>query len=166
MARTKGDTVRAALAKIGVTGYGYEIAPDELRDGLICLENLMAAWDSTGIKIGYRFADTPETAQSESDSGLPDIAYRAVDNNLACELADLFGKQVSQLVAGSAAAGMSQLLAAVVYIPEMQYPGRMPRGSGNTLRNTRWTRYYRDQSLLEADNAGPISTTGNGDLVV
>lgn len=166
MARTKGDTVRAALAKIGITGYGYEIAPDELRDGLILLENLMASWDADGIKIRYNFANSPEEAQAESPTGMPDITNRAVDSNLACELADLYGKQVSQLVAGAAAAGYSQMLAATAYVPEFAYPTRMPRGSGNTLRNTRWSRYYRNQESLDADNAGPFNTNGNGDIVL
>lgn len=166
MARTKGDTVRAALAKIGVTGYGYEVAQDELRDGLIMLENLMASWDADGIKIGYNFADTPETALAESDSGLPDISYRAVDSNLACDLADLYGKQVSQLLYNTASAGYSQMLSATAYVPVFAYPTRMPRGSGNTLRNTRWSRYYRNQNSLDADNAGPFNTDGNGEIIV
>jgi hypothetical protein len=166
MARTKGDTVRAALAKIGVTGYGYEIAPDELRDGLILLENLMASWDADGIKTGYKFADTPETAQAESDTGLPDIAYKAVDSNLALDLADLYGKQVSQLLLNAASAGYSQMLSATTYIPEMAYGRRMPRGSGNTFRWTRWSRFYRNENSLDADNAGPFSTDGNGDILV
>jgi len=166
MARTKGDFVRAALAKIGVTGFGYELQPDQLQDGLIVLENLMAAWDAQGIKCGYKFAETPESAQAESDAGLPDVAFRAVDNSLACDLADLYGKQVSQLVVAAASAGVSQLLATFAYIPEMAYPTRMPRGSGNTIRWTRYNRYYRQQDSLDADNAGPVETYGEGDITV
>ena len=70
MARTKGDTVRLALAKIGVTSFGYEVPPDQLRDGLIVLESMMAAWDANGVKVGYKLADTPEQAQAMSDEHL------------------------------------------------------------------------------------------------
>lgn len=164
MALTKSDLVKQALQKLAVTGFDAEINPEEIKAGVITLEEMMAAWDAQGIKCGYKFAALPETADAEADAGVPDIARQAIAYNLAILRADAYGKQVSQSVLMMADAGMTALLAAIAFIPTMQYPGRMPRGSGNTLRYTRWTRYYRPQDTLDADNAGPIDTNGQGAL--
>jgi hypothetical protein len=164
MATTKSDIVASALNKLAVTGFDYEIDPEELKSGVTTLEYLMADWDARGIKIGYNFAADPETANISDPCGLPDIAFRAVTYQLAIDLADTYGKQVTQSIAASANSGMTSLLSAVQYQPQVQYPNRMPRGSGNTLRWNRWNRFYRKTDTLDADNAGPIDTNGEGPL--
>lgn len=164
MATTKSDIVASALNKLAVTGFDYEIDPEELKAGVVALEYLMADWDARGIKIGYRFAADPETANISDPCGLPDIGYRAVVYQLAIDLADTYGKQVTQSIAAGANSAMTSLLSAIQFIPEMQYPNRMPRGSGNTLRWNRWNRFYRQTDTLDADNAGPIDTNGEGPL--
>jgi len=87
-----------------------------------------------------------------------------VTYQLAIDLADTYGKQVTQSIAASANSGMTSLLSAVQYQPQVQYPNRMPRGSGNTVRYNRWDRFYRKAVTLDADNAGPIDTNGQGPL--
>lgn len=158
MATTKSDLVRSALKRLAVTGFDYEIDPEELKSGVITLEQMMAAWDARGIKAGYQFADNPETADINADAGVPDIAFMAITCSLAMELADTYGKVISQNLAMSAASGMNSLLAAIQHQPQMQYPSRMPRGSGNTLRNWRWRRFYRETDTMDADNSGPMTT--------
>lgn len=164
MATTKSDIVASALNKLAVTGFDYEIDPEELKTGVAMLEYLMADWDARGIKIGYRFSPDPETANISDPCGLPDIAFRAVTYQLAIDLADTYGKQVTQSIAAGASSAMTSLLSATQFIPEVQYPNRMPRGSGNTVRYNRRDRFYRKSVTLDADNAGPIDTNGEGPL--
>jgi hypothetical protein len=164
MATTKSDIVASALNKLAVTGFDYEIDPEELKAGVVALEYMMADWDARGIKIGYAFAADPETANISDPVGIPDIAYRAVTYHLAIDLADTYGKAVTQSVNAGASSAMTSLLSAIQFLPTVQYPNRMPRGSGNSLRNNRWMRYYRQTDTLDADNAGPIDTNGQGYL--
>lgn len=164
MAKTKSDIVASALNKLAVTGFDYEIDPEELKAGVVALESLMADWDARGIKIGYAFAADPETANISDPCGLPDIAFRAVTYHLAIDLADSYGKQVSQSIAAGANSAMTSLMSATQYIPQVQYSSRMPRGSGNNLRHNRFMRFYRPTTTLDADNAGPIDTNGQGYL--
>lgn len=161
---TKSDIATAALNKLGVTGFDYEIDPEELKTVVTALEYLMADWDARGIKIGYKFAADPETADITADSGLPDIAYRAVTYQLAIDSADSYGKQVTQSVSAGASSAMSALLNAIQYKPVVQYPNRMPLGSGNMRAGRNIQRFYRQYETLDADNAGPLDTNGNGVL--
>lgn len=160
----KSDLVRDALSKLGIIDYDYDIDPAEFRTGLIALETMIASWDARGIKFGYIIAPTPEQAKGEDDAGIPDIARKAIVYHLAIEMADSYGKAISPTVASGAAVGMSDLLSAIQYIPQVQYPSNMPRGSGNTLRRYRWNRFYRPVPTVDADNAGPIGMDGDGVL--
>lgn len=166
MAILKSDLVKQALAKLAITGFDTEVNPEEIRAGVITLEELMAAWDASGIQIGYAFAPEAEAALAEAPSNVPDIARKAIINQLAIELAPQYGKEPSQLIYMSAASGMSSLLNAIAYIPEMNYGRRMPRGSGNTFRWTRWTRFYREPQTLASEGNGPIIVNGNQEIPV
>ena len=158
---TKSDLVTSALNKLAVNGFDYEIDPEEVKTGVTALEYLMADWDARGIKIGYNFAADPETADITEQSGLPDIAFRAATYSLAIDLADTYGKAVSASVSAGASSGMTSLLNATQYVPVVQYPNRMPTGSGNR-RYGATQRFYRPVSQLDADNAGPIDTNSKG----
>lgn len=162
MAVRKSDLVRDALSKLAIINYDYDIDPEEFRTGLIAMEVMIASWDARGIKFGYIISPTPEQAKGEDDAGIPDIARKAIVYNLAIELAPTYGKEISQAISVGASSGMTDLLSAVQYIPQVQYPRNMPRGSGNTLRFDRWSRFYRPQPTLDADNSGPIDTGDNG----
>lgn len=164
MAVRKSDLVRDALTKLAIIDYDYDIDPAEFRTGLIAMEVMMASWDARGIKCGYIIAPTPEMAKAEDDAGIPDIARRAIAYSLAIDIAPTYGKAITQEVAAGASSGMTDLLAAIQYLPTVQYPRNMPRGSGNTLRFNRWNRFYRPQQTLDADNAGPIDTGDHGAL--
>lgn len=162
---TKSDIAQRALARLAITGFSFEVDPEEIREAVIALEYQMADWDARGIKCGYRFAVSPETANVADESGLPDIAFKAVTDQLAITLSDSYGKQPSQMLVAGASASMTSLLNAIQFIPVVQYPNRMPLGSGNMRRGAaQYQRYYRQADTLDADNAGPINTNGNGVL--
>lgn len=147
MATTKSDLVRSALSKLAVVGYDYDIDPEELRGGLIALEEMMTDWFARGICTGYALAEYPEAAQGGDDAEINPAARRAIVYSLAIQLADSYGKQVSQSVAAGASSGMTSLLASIQQIPGALYPSRMPRGSGNH-RYSQHDRFYRQASTL------------------
>jgi hypothetical protein len=164
MATTKGDLARRALSKLSVTGWDYEIDPEELKSACVSLEDMMAQWDANGIKVGYSFAEFPDAVEVSSPANVPDIAYKAIVYALAIEIADSYGKQVTAAIQAGASSGMSSLLSAIAYVPRSTYGNNMPRGSGNTQRNNQWDRFYRRSNTIDADNAGPIDTNGQGVL--
>jgi len=161
---TKANLAQKALSKIGVTGFDYEVDPEEIKDAIVELEYMMADWDARGIKCGYQFAADPETVEASQESGLPDIAFRAVTTNLAVAIAPMYGKEASQSVFAAASASLGSLLNAIQFVPATQYGSRMPLGSGNNRWGRNFQRYYRPAQTLDADNAGPIETNGDGVL--
>lgn len=128
MATTKSDLVRSALTKLAVTGYDYDIDPEEIKSGAIVLEQMMADWDARGIKCGYSFAEFPDAVDVSRPANVPDIAYKAIVYQLAIELADSYGKQITASVQAGASSGMSSLLNAIQFVPLASYGNRMPRG--------------------------------------
>lgn len=159
MATTKNDLVRSALTKLAVVGYDYDIDPEELRGGLITLEEMITGWEARGIHTCYALAAYPEAAQGQDDSEINPQARQAIVYALAIQLADSYGKQVSQSVAAGAAAGMNSLLVAIQNTPSVIYPHRMPRGSGNR-RLERFDRFYHQQpSFTEATSCPPTVET-------
>lgn len=165
MATTKSDLVRSALSKLGIVGYDYDIDPEELRGGLIALEEMIAEWVSRGINTCYALASYPEEALGQDDSGINPAARQAIVYALAIKLADSYGKQVSQSVAAGAAAGMNSLLVSIQNTPEVIYPHRMPRGSGNE-RFWRYNRFYHQQpSFTEATSCPPAPEETSTEII-
>ncbi len=160
---TKADIVNGALRKLGIVDLNADVDPGEIRNGLVVLEEMMAYWDAQGTKLGYNFSVLPEEARGEDTLGVPDIARQAMAYHLAIFLADSYGKQITQSIMLGASTAMQALLAAIAWVPMVKYGRRMPRGSGNTLRWTRYNRFYRDDyPYISADNAGPLSNRSGG----
>lgn len=172
MATTKSDLVRSALSKLGVVGYDYDIDPEELRGGLIALEEMMTDWAARGICTGYALAEFPEAAQGGDDSETNPYARKAIVYSLAVQLADSYGKQITQTIAAGASSGMTSLLVAIQQQPASLYPRRMPRGSGNH-RHSQYDRFYRQESTLtgattcyDPDSSLPETAVANELVVV
>lgn len=157
MTTTKNDLVRQALKKLAVTGFDYEVDPSESESALVELESMMAEWDGQGIRVGYNLANSPEEANGADDSGVLDFSRNAIIYNLALRVAPEYGKEPSPAVVSGAGQSISRLLTAIAYIPTVKYPRRMPRGSGNTLRDRGYrSRYYLEQEKIDVENGGPL----------
>lgn len=154
---TKSDLIKAALRKLGITGFDAETDPDEFDAALIELETMMTEWDGRGIRVGYNLGASPDTALTSAEAGSYDWARQGIVCGLAMRLAGDYGKAVTPDLARAASAGLAAIMAATAAekIYQMQYPANMPVGSGNR-RIGRHQRYYRPTDGLEVENADEL----------
>lgn len=131
---TKRDLIREAFAELALAGYEFDIAPDEEQTALRRLDGMMATWEARGVRVGYVFPTTPEAADPDTESGIPDGAAETVAINLAVRLAPGFGKTLHPATLATARDGFDALLWAAARPVPTQLPGTMPLGAGNGPR--------------------------------
>lgn len=127
--RTKRELVLGAFEEIGLASYVFDITPDELQAALRRMDQLMATWNSKGIRIGYSMG-----GGLDADCGLSDEAELPVLLNLGIALAPQYGKQISQDTRISARQAYDALLAKAIDMPQMQQSPLTPRGAGYKRR--------------------------------
>lgn len=151
---TKGDIVRKALRKIAVASNATltNVEPESMADALEDLDDMMAEWDGTGIRIGYKMT-SPQSP--DDDSGIPDFAKNAVSLKLAMQIAPDYVRPVLDDLSREADIAMDNLLVAIVYIPQTPRRGDMPRGQGNKDIFPRG-RFYQQCNLLRVENDGTL----------
>lgn len=150
---TKGDIISDAFSQLRISGITVEPSVSDLELALTRLEDMAAEWQSGNISVGYNFQQLPDP---NDVSGIIPAYKLAFARNLAVALIPDFNKQVPQnlyMLANASYArmlGQSQLAA----LQQVQYPDRMPRGSGNTIRFNRWARFYRQTpNALDSTNS-------------
>ena len=124
---TKREHVIYALEELGLLGNGIEITPEEVVSGIKRLDNMMAVWETYGIRVGYNFAST----DADANSGVPQSADDVIGANLAVRFAPTFGKTLSVDTKIAASKGYDALILKFMTVPEMQYGRDLPRGAGN-----------------------------------
>ncbi len=146
--QSKGTLVLAAIRKgmIASNATLIDAEPQSIEDALNDLEMMMAEWQtgnvSTGIDIGYLFTDEGDEVSPDEPHGLPDFALNAVILNLATRIVTDYGYELTATFVTKAAHSKELLLKwlAGKRMPKLQYPSRMPVGSGNQFN--RIPRYY------------------------
>ena len=141
----KVDRIAAAYSKLRISGLTVAPNPSDLELALAELENMMAELASRGIEIGYNFELDPDP---NSDLGVPQQFWNMITCNLAVRLIADFNKQVPEALLMQASQSMSNASArcAADRIRQVQYPSRMPVGSGNRVF-ARWARFYGGDGL-------------------
>lgn len=152
---TKQQLIDQAFSEIGF-GPDFNVTADEKENALRRLDSMMAEWNGKGIRVGYALADTPDSSDIASDSGLPDVAVEPVYMNLAIRLAPGYGKTLSQDTRITAKQGYNTLLARSVYPTPQPMPSTMPRGAGNR-RYGQYAFYPTPQEVLDAGADDPIT---------
>lgn len=139
----KVDIISDAYSQLRISGLTVQPTPEDLEIALMRLENMMAEWESRNICTGYNFEDTPDP---NSDLNVKRAYWHCLATNLAVRMVPDFNKEVNQVLFSQASASLSNLSGRVALdrLNQVQYPRRMARGSGNTLRYNRWARYYRN----------------------
>lgn len=131
MGWTKRNFVEKAFAKIGLSGYTFDLSPEQLQDALSDLDSMMAAWNAKGIRIGYPMPSSPLNSDLDEETNVPDSANEAIYYSLGVRIASDFGKTVPQSVAFFAKQAYDQLLSLAAVPPERQFPTTLPAGAGN-----------------------------------
>lgn len=132
MAWTKRLLVQKAYGDLGLAAYAFDLSPDEMEDGVLTMDAMMASWEAEGIRLGYQATLDPLSADPDQDSGLPDWANTAVYKNLAIQQASAFGKAVNPSLAVAAKRAFDAMvgLLAANNVPQMQFKGNLPIGAG------------------------------------
>jgi hypothetical protein len=130
MSYTKRQLISGAFTEAGLAEYEFDIAPEQLEEGLRRLDSMMAEWSIKKIRLGYLSPITPAESDVDAISGIPNYAVEAVICNLAIKIATGHGKQVSMHTLSAASNGLNTLMAISARPREMRLPV-MPSGAGN-----------------------------------
>ena len=148
---TKIEAINSAYSQIRISGLTVQPTPEDVSTALWRLEDMMAELEDTrNICVGYNFEEAPDP---NSETGVKRGYQHMIATNLGIRLIPDFNKQVPQTLMAQASQAMSGVSGAVAAenIRQVQYPNRMPRGSGSTQRFNRWQRFYREAALPTND---------------
>lgn len=152
MASTKADLINGAFSWMRINGL--TVGPDafSLSTGLSRLESMMYLFCSRNICTSYNFTENPNLSDY---TNVPPQYTLFIEVQLAVFLCADFGKEIPVALAAMASGAMSTAsgLSAIERLQEVNYPNRMPMGSGNNLRAWRYNTFYN-----QYQNA-PISCT-------
>ena len=158
MTWTKRQFITQAFDEIGLSGYVFDLSPDQLNSALLKLDSMMAQWDAKNIKLGYPLAASPQNSDIDTETDVPLQSVEAIYTNLAMRIAASFGKAVSIETRQFAKIAYDTLLASAAFPRQQQMPGTMPAGAGNKP----WR--DRDNPFLRQPDDNPLAVDGNGQL--
>lgn len=147
MSWTKREIVQNAFEECGLASYAFDLQPEQMQAGLRRLDNMMATWNSRGLRIGYPLTDSPAGSDLDQDTNVTDEAIEAIVSNLAIRLAPLLGKTVSPDTKATARSAYMALLSRRSTIPERLIDvNAVPAGAG-----TKYWRVNGDPFLQQED---------------
>lgn len=150
----KSELLNQAYAELRISGLTVNPTPEDTALAIFELDQMMWEWESRGIAINYNFPAFSNTNRVESDpddpSHLPPFSFGGVIASLAMRLFPYFksqndgqGVSLSPLTLNKARSGLTAIKQQTFRDVKVCYPGRMPRGSANTLRAPgQYWRYY------------------------
>lgn len=153
---TKADIINGAYARLRISGLTIDASPEEVSLALEQLEDTVRELESKNICLNYNFADDPDP---NDEATVPSFAVGPLKDILADRMAMYFGKTFDPKIAIRA---MGILSSGTAKTNLVQYPDRMPLGSGNR-RITRYRRYYQPQGEAPA-LCSTVSATRNSIL--
>ncbi len=132
---TKCDLVSMAYEEVALSGYEFDVTPEEMFSGLRSLDAAMAADQAQSIRLNYNAPALFGQGDLEDYSGIPDAAIEYAALRLAKAICSKMGKTLSQ----DAKARLVQATAAVrtltACVPTMPYGYGVPKGAGNRMWN-------------------------------
>jgi hypothetical protein len=151
---TKIEIIQDAYSQMRISGLTAKPAPRDIELALYRLEGLAAEMFSRNIDVGYSFEDQPDP---NTESGIGIESRQGMATNLAIRLLPDFNKEVSPVLYKQAVQSMTTMsnLSAANIVRQVQYPNRMPVGSGNRNWLNEWQRFYPNV------NQAPVSVATN-----
>lgn len=137
----KVDIINDAFSQLRISGLTVQASPEDNTLALRKLESMANELFSRNVCVGYNFEDQPDL---NSTSGLPPSLWFAFSSMLALRLVSDFGKGMNPdpVLVKDANAGLSFLHSVSANPQTIQYPSRQPVGSGNSLRYSRFRKFY------------------------
>lgn len=139
----KVEIINGAYSRCRISGLTSNPTPGDYDLALNRLEDMAAMWEKKNICTGYNFEDSPDL---NSITNLERSSSSAYQSNLAMLLLTDFGKDAHPALIAEASATLSALCASTAKVNQVQYPNRMPIGSGNR-GYSRYQRYYPTTEL-------------------
>ncbi len=157
MSYTKRQFINDAFDEIGLAGYAFDLQPEQLQSAVRKLDRMMSTWYNLNINLGYPMTSSPENADLDTETNVPDSANDAIVTNLAIKIAPSFGKMVSLETKQTAKNAYQGLLNKAAMPNEMQITD-LPRGAGQKP----WTGTGRE--FLDKPNTDPLQIDEGGNL--
>lgn len=157
---TRRDIINQAYAELGLAEYNFDITPEEMAHARRRLDSMMAQWE-TIVSMGYFMPSNPDDSNVDDETNLPQGVIDAVALNLAVQLAPGLGKTPSMLTMVGAKNGKNYALAQFAVIPQKQYSGNLPVGSGNKPLPG-YNGYFRPRRVVTITENGPALQDDSG----
>lgn len=144
---TKIDRINSAYSRLRISGLTVQPSPDDIVLSLNRLEEMMYEFEYTrNMCMDYNFEEFPDP---NSLTNVIAPFWSMIDTNLAVRLAPDFGKVVPIELMRQASGAYSSTSGAIAVRNqnELQYPRRMPLGSGNNYRFNRFQRFQHPGRL-------------------
>lgn len=158
---TRRDIIIQAYAELGLAEYNFDLSAEELATARRRLDSMMAQWEAI-VPLGYYMPSNPDDSDLADETNLPQGVIDAVALNLALQLAPGLGKSPSQLTMIAAKNGKNLALSQFAVIPQKQYSGNLPVGSGNKPLPG-WNGYFRPRKVISTTENGQPFQGDNGD---
>lgn len=158
---TRRDIIFQAYGELGLAEYNFDISPEEMATARRRLDSMMAQWE-TIVPLGYFMPSNPNDSDVNDETNLPQGVIDAVALNLALQLAPGLGKVVSADTRVNAKNGKNLALAQFAVIPQKQFSGNLPVGSGNKPLPG-WNEYFRPRKVVTVTENGPAFQDDSGE---
>lgn len=132
---TKRQIVSMAYEEVALSGYEFDVTPEEMFSGLRSMDAAMAADQGQSITLNYNFPMVFGQGDMEDYSGIPDAAIEYASLRLAKAICSKMGKTLSQNASARLAEATSAVRALTAYVPSMSYRYGTPKGAGNRIWN-------------------------------
>lgn len=143
------------MSEIGLAAYDFDVSPDELQRALRRLDLLAATWASRGVRLGYPTPASPQDADLDESTEVPDDAVLPLMYALAVQLAPGYGKEAGVTTKTQAAASYRALVAKLSEPPKRQLDQSIPLGAGH---RSYYRRGLRVPVIETSVDAGPDSS--------
>lgn len=147
--KTKAEIINDAYSALLMTSVTAGASPNDVALAYNKLKSLMAELESRNMQTGYNFLDD----DINSPSGLQPWMNEAISYALAMRLSTNFGIEPPMTLAMMANSSMSNLSARLARVYPVNYPSRMPVGSGQ-----RWLGRFRGHYGTAAQYANTPDT--------
>lgn len=133
---TKRQLIQMAQEECALSGYEFDVTPEELFSGLRKLDAMMAEWRSTNKDLNYNAPATFGGGDLDDYSGIPDAAISGVSISLALAMAPNMGKRLSVESRQRLATSMNAVRAICARVNDVAWARGTVAGAGNRYRYT------------------------------
>lgn len=128
---TKRQIIEMAYEECSLSGYEFDVSPDEIFTGLRKLDALMAEWRASDKDLNYNAPATFGDGDLEDYAGIPDAAISGVSISLAMSIAPQMGKAMKPESKQRLASGMQVIRAMCARVRDVGWARGTVSGAGN-----------------------------------